>query len=279
MLNCMKIPFVKMHGTGNDFVIIDCRENIYPNVDVIRIADRKRGIGCDQTVFMYPSTSQTCKIDIFNPDGSRAEMCGNAVRCIFSDESPIASIELANRSVHCNRLGNGQIRVNMGKPLFHWQDIPLSKPQNTLSLDLHIGCLKSPIATNIGNPHVTFFVDDLNSTAFEENAPLIENHSLFPNRVNVSIAKVVSNNEIIARIWERGTGITESCGSAACATLIAAIRSGLITDNRAKIKLPGGDLMIEYDGECVYKTGDAVLVFSGEYIQPAESVESHFIIK
>lgn len=266
-----------MHGTGNDFIIIDCRVILYHNVNVVRIADRKRGIGCDQTIFMYPSTTETCKIEIFNPDGSRAEMCGNAVRCIFwlitSDNSPTASIELTNRTVFGERLCDGQIRVNMGKPLFDWKDIPLSEPQNTLDLKLEIGCLKSPIATNIGNPHVTFFVDDLNSIPFEDLAPLIENHPLFPNRVNVSIAQILKNNEIMVRIWERGTGITESCGSAACAALIAAIRRGLITNNKAKIKLPGGDLIVEFDGECVYKTGDAVLVFTGDYIQDLESVK------
>lgn len=271
MNNFTKIPFIKMHGTGNDFVIIDCRVIRYPHIDAVRIADRKRGIGCDQTIFIYPSTTETCKIDIFNPDGSRAEMCGNAVRCIFwlitSDHSPTASIELANRTVHGERLCDAQIRVNMGKPLFEWTDIPLSEPQSTLNLKMEMGCLKSPTATNIGNPHVTFFVDDVNSVPFEELAPLIENHPLFPNRTNVSIVKVVANNEIVARIWERGTGITESCGSAACAAFIAAIRRGLIANTKAKIKLPGGDLMVEFDGECVYKTGEAVLVCTGEYVQ------------
>lgn len=266
-----------MHGTGNDFVIIDCRTVFYPNIDVIRIADRKRGIGCDQTIIMYPSTAQTCRIEIFNPDGSTAEMCGNAVRCIFwlitSDELAIASIELANRTVVGERLTDGTIKVNMGKPLFRWQDIPLSQPENTLKLNLEIGCLISPTATNIGNPHVTFFVDDLDSIPFEKLAPLIENHPLFTNRVNVSIAKVLSNDEIIVRIWERGTGITESCGSAACAALIAAIRNGLIANNKAKIKLPGGDLIVEFDGDCIYKTGDAVLVFTGEYNQAVESID------
>ncbi|XP_037035075.1 diaminopimelate epimerase-like [Bradysia coprophila] len=271
MNNSIKIPFIKMHGTGNDFVIIDCREHIYPNNDVIRIADRKRGIGCDQTIFIYSSGTQTCKIEIFNPDGSMAEMCGNAVRCIFwlitSDKSPHASIQLSNRVVYGERLCDGQIKVNMGKPLTHWQDIPLLEPQNTLTINLDIGDLKSPTATNIGNPHLTYFVDDVNSVPFEKVAPLIENHSLFPNRINVSIAQVLNGNEIRVRIWERGTGITESCGSAACATLIAAIRRGLVQNNKAKIRLPGGDLMVEFDGDCVYKTGDAVLVFEGKYIQ------------
>lgn len=265
-----------MHGTGNDFVIIDCRTTSYPIIDVIRIADRKRGIGCDQTIFMYASITQTCKIDIFNPDGSKAEMCGNAVRCVFwlitTEQTPIASIELANRTVFGERLPDGQIKVNMGKPLYNWQDIPLSEPQGTLSLNLQIGCLESPTATNMGNPHVTFFVDDLNSIPFEKLAPLIENHPLFPNRINVSIAKVLKNNEINVRIWERGTGITESCGSAACATFIAAIRRGLIASDTAKIILPGGDLIVEFDGEYVYKTGEAVMIFSGDYIQTFESV-------
>lgn len=271
MTNFVKIPFMKMHGTGNDFVIIDCRhETSYSNVNVISIADRKRGIGCDQTIFMYPSNTATCRIEIFNPDGSTAEMCGNAVRCVFwlitSHVSSKASIELTNRIVTGERLSDNRIRVNMGRPLYHWQDIPLSHEQDTINVNLEIGELKSPTATNIGNPHVTFFVDDVNSVAFEKLAPLIENHPLFPNRINVSIAQVLAK-EIIVRVWERGTGVTESCGSAACAVLIAAIRKGLIGNNEAKIKLPGGDLMIEFDGECVFKTGDAVLVFEGEYIE------------
>lgn len=272
-----------MQGTGNDFVIIDYRTTSYPNLDVIRIADRKRGVGCDQTIIVYASIKETCKIDIFNPDGSKAEMCGNAVRCIFwlitSDNTPLASIELANRTVHGKRLPDGHIQVNMGKPLYNWQDISLSEAQDTLNLNLEIGCLKSPTATNMGNPHVTFFVDNLNSIPFEELAPLIENHPLFPNRINVSIVKVVTNNEIKVRIWERGTGITESCGSAACAALIAAIRRGLITGNKAKIKLPGGDLLVEFDGEYVYKTGEAVVVFSGDYIQTLESSECESVTR
>ena len=272
--NAVKIPFIKMQGTGNDFVIIDCRDrasSALPNVDLVRIADRKRGIGCDQTVFLCPSASETCKMIIYNPDGSQAETCGNALRCVFwlitSKSAVTASVELTNRVVFGERLADGRIKVNMGKPLYDWNDIPLNAPHDTLDLPLQVGCLKSSTATNMGNPHVTFFVDNLRAVPFEELAPSIERNVLFPNRVNVTIAKVVNEREIEVRIWERGTGITESCGSAACATLIAAIRRGLIRNNKANIKLPGGTLTVEFDGENVYKTGEAVLVFAGDYYE------------
>lgn len=269
-----KILFIKMHGAGNDFVIIDARYNNYPNLDYKKIANRKIGIGCDQVIVINSSTKANCMMNIFNTDGSRAEMCGNAARCVVElmisekGNNNYATIELIDhRVISGKRLDNGQIRVNMGKPLLDWNKIPLSTSCDTLNLPIELGPLANPVGVSMGNPHAVFFVNDILDIPFEELAPKLEKHSLFPNGANISIVQIIKK-QINMRVWERGVGITDSCGSAACAALVAAVRRGHIGVNEETlIKLPGGDLFIELNKDYeVFMRGEIAYVFYGELI-------------
>lgn len=270
-----KIPFIKMHGTGNDFVIIDARYNNYFDLNYKKIANRRIGIGCDQVIVINHSTKADCMMNIFNADGSSAEMCGNAARCvvelIISEKSnSCATIELMGRRIISGkRLNNGQIRINMGKPMLDWNEIPLSTPCDTLNLPIELGPLIKPVGVSMGNPHAVFFVNDILSIPFEELAPKLEKHNLFPNGANISIAQVTDNKkQINMKVWERGVGITDSCGSAACAALVAAVRRGYIDVNEEiLVKLPGGDLFIKLNKNYeVLMSGKIAYVFYGELI-------------
>ncbi len=262
------IPFTKMHGTGNDFVIVDCRNEDY-SLNYQKIANRKFGIGCDQVIVLRRSIVATCRMDIYNADGSVAEMCGNAARCVIylitSEKNRKASLELKNRIISGERVQGNVVKICMGQPLYNWTDIPLAEPCNTLNVPLEVGPLRIPVATNIGNPHVTFFVEDVGGIPLEKYGPQVENHRLFPNRVNASVAKLVNDREIKVRVWERGAGLTESCGSAACAAMVAATRRGYFSGSEAKIMLPGGDLIINFDGKSVFMTGKVKTVFKGQF--------------
>ncbi|WP_339045921.1 diaminopimelate epimerase [Candidatus Mesenet endosymbiont of Agriotes lineatus] len=268
-----KIPFIKMHGTGNDFVIIDARYNNYPNLDYKKIANRKIGIGCDQAIIINHSTKADCMMKVFNADGSSAEMCGNAARCVVKliiseKDSNYATIELVgHRIISGERLNNGQVRVNMGKPSLDWNKIPLSTPCDTLNLPIELGPLIKPVGVSMGNPHAVFFADDISSIPFEELASKLEKHSLFPNGANISIAQI-TKKQINMKVWERGVGITDSCGSAACAALVAAVRRGYIDVNKEVIiRLPGGDLFVELNEDYeVFMSGEVAYVFYGELI-------------
>ncbi|XGA08183.1 MAG: diaminopimelate epimerase [Wolbachia endosymbiont of Xenopsylla cheopis] len=270
-----KIPFIKMHGTGNDFVIIDARYNNYPNLDYKKIANRKRGIGCDQVIIINHSTKADCMMNIFNTDGSSAEMCGNAARCvvdlIISEKgNNCATIELiGHRIINGERLNNNQVRVSMGKPLLEWNEMPLSTPCDTLNLPIELGPLANPVGVSMGNPHAVFFVDNISNIPFEELAPKLEKHSLFLNGANISIAQITDDRkQINMKVWERGVGITDSCGSAACAALVAAVRRGYIDVNEEVIiRLPGGDLFVELSEDYeVFIRGEIAYVFYGELI-------------
>ncbi len=268
------IPFIKMHGTGNDFVIIDVRHNNYSDLDYKKIANRKTGIGCDQVIIISVSTKADCMMTIYNADGSSAEMCGNAARCvadlIISEKgNNYVTIELINqRIIYGERLSNGQIKINMGKPLLNWDEIPISIAYDTLFLPIELGPLKNPVGVNIGNPHAIFFVYDISIIPFEELAPKLEKHVLFPNGANVSIAEISDEKQINLKVWERGVGITNSCGSAACAAFVAAVRRGYIDKKEALVTLLGGDLFIELDEEDnVFMTGEIAYVFYGTLIK------------
>ncbi|WP_339047225.1 diaminopimelate epimerase [Candidatus Mesenet endosymbiont of Phosphuga atrata] len=268
-----KIPFIKMHGTGNDFVIIDARYNNYPNLDYKKIANRKRGIGCDQVIIINHSTKADCMMNILNADGSSAEMCGNAARCVVElmiaeKGNNCATIELIDhRIISGERLDNKQVRVSMGKPLLEWNKIPLSTLCDTLNLPIELGPLANPVGVSMGNPHAVFFVGDISSIPFEELAPKLEKHNLFPNGANISIAQI-TKKQINMKVWERGVGITDSCGSAACAALVAAVRRGYIDVNKEVIiRLLGGDLFVELsEGYEVFMRGEVAYVFYGELI-------------
>jgi diaminopimelate epimerase len=266
------LPFIKMNGLGNDFVVLDAgRRAIKLKPAAVRaIADRKRGVGCDQVVTLEPSGIADVKMRICNADGSEAETCGNAARCVgqllmqergtkrIAIETSAGVIE-AEATPERNR-----IRVDMGKPRFDWRDIPLAKPMPTVPLDYVFASLPRPVAVNVGNPHLVFFVADAEAIPLRDWGPKIENDPLFPERINVNIAQIRASDRIRLRVWERGAGLTLACGSGACATLVAARRLGL-SGAKATLVLDGGELFIDWladDRICM--TGPVELSFRGE---------------
>jgi diaminopimelate epimerase len=263
----MNVPFVKMHGCGNDFVILDERSTRFDlsPAQVASIADRRTGIGFDQLISMQPTEGADVFMGIRNPDGSAAGACGNATRCVAdilmreTGQQKITVRTIAG-DLRTERLPNGLIRVNMGKARLNWDDIPLAHPSDTLTLDLP----GAPAAANMGNPHVTFFVDTLDPASVAQRGPQYETHPLFPDRANVGFAQIVDRSTIRLQVWERGAGLTRACGSGACATLVNAHRRGL-TESRATIVMDGGDLEIEWlpNGD-VLMTGPTAVAFSGE---------------
>lgn len=269
--------FLKMNGLGNDFVVIDARrDGPLPRPEQIRrIADRRRGVGCDQLIVMEAAEPPAdLFMRIFNPDGSEAEACGNATRCVarlLGEET--GKSEIAVRTVagllHTTLLDDGRVTVDMGEPRLGWAEIPLSEERSTLDLDIPVGPLdepelSNPCAVNIGNPHCIFFVGDVHAHRLEDLGPLLEHHPLFPQRTNVELAQVNAPDRIRLRVWERGTGITPACGSGACATAVAAVRRGL-TERRVTVEVDGGELTIEWTPENrVLMTGPIALSFRGE---------------
>lgn len=268
----MDMSFVKMHGLGNDFAIIDQRINEIPlGCEQIRhIANRRRGVGCDQVIFMEPSTKADIFMRIYNPDGSEAGACGNATRCVADilmkeTGKETAAIETISGILNCARADKDLISVDMGVPKLDWQDIPLAREMDTVNLDYRPHALLSePGAVNVGNPHCVFFVDDVEALDIEALGPAIETDTLFPERINVEFVQVLASDKMRMRVWERGAGVTEACGTGACATLVAAVRKGF-AGRKASIVLDGGALVIEWresDGHII-KTGPASFVFEG----------------
>lgn len=262
------IPFTKMHGIGNDFVVIDHRKQEY-EFNIQKIADRKFGVGCDQVIVINKSIDADCYLDIYNLDGSKASACGNATRCVaflLMKEKNLqeVSIAIGDRILKCWEVECDKIRVDMGEPLLNWQDIPLSYACDTLNLPLSDGILISPVAVNMGNPHVIFFVDDVSSLNLSHFGPKIEKYSLFPEGVNVNVAQIVDDKRIMLRVWERGVGETDACGSGACATCVAAVRKKLISSNKAVISFIRGELFIEWQNH-VFMTGVVETVYTGLY--------------
>ncbi|AAZ68077.1 diaminopimelate epimerase [Ehrlichia canis] len=264
------IDFIKMHGTLNDFVIIDCRSKFYNNIDYKAIANRKTGIGCDQIIVITKSEKADCFMHIYNADGSKVEMCGNAARCVaylLSNEKQKnnVTIELADRILSCLRISENTVQVNMGIAKFHWTDIPISQECDTLHLPITLEMLSDPVGINVGNPHAIFFVNSIETIPLDKLGPKLENHNLFPKRANISIAEILSRNKIKLRVWERGTGETASCGSGACAALVAAVRRQY-TDTTATICLQGGNLLISYQNDnTILMEGMVSYTFHGIY--------------
>lgn len=264
------LPFLKMHGAGNDFVIIDVRTTPHDVTDeqVRWIADRHKGVGFDQLVFIEPSHNADCFMRIYNPDASRSATCGNATRCVADlllKESGNTQVTIETLAGILNAHASGSlITVNMGKPKLDWQDIPLREECDTLHLNIGIGDLHDPVGVSMGNPHAVFFVDNMHAIQLETLGPLLEHHELFPERANINVAHVIDRTSITLRVWERGAGETLACGSGACATLVAAKRRNLIHGNSALITLKGGQLHITQEASGhVMMTGDAIHSFSG----------------
>ena len=268
----MKTPFLKMHGTGNDFVIIDGRKHhiVLTSEQAARLCDRHFGIGCDTLVILRPSTTADVAVEFINADGSVSATCGNASRCVAElvmgeTGRNEARLETKAGVLTTTRAGDGGITVNMGAPKWGWADIPLSESRNTLHLGLAEGLLMDPVAIHMGNPHAIFFVNDLHHIKLAEWGPKLEHHPLFPERVNVSAVQVISENRLKMRVWERGVGLTMACGSAACAAVVAATLRGL-THRQVAVELPGGTLAIDWQGGDnghVLMSGAVARVFEG----------------
>ena len=267
----MKKPFIKMHGLGNDFVVLDSTKNQYNinKASIQLIANRKFGVGCDQVIEMKHSDKEDIYMKIYNADGTEAEACGNAARCIAgllfaSSPKKAVSIETIAGVLKAESEENGLIKVDMGKPKFFWKDIPLS--MNISEINFEELTLKNGLAINIGNPHIVFFVKDLDAVDINRIGPLIENNSLFPEKVNVEICQLENRKKIKVLVWERGAGNTLACGTGACAALVAAYKNSL-SEPQAEIVLDGGSLNITWNigsDEHVIMSGPIAVSFLGD---------------
>lgn len=262
-------PFRKMNGAGNAIVVVDLRTSRH-----VVTAAEARAIAADPAsafdqmmVLHAPRTPGTeAFIRIYNPDGSEAGACGNGTRCVAwvlteGTDRTTLTVETRAGLLACRRLGPEQFSVDMGEPKFGWQDIPLSEAfRDTRAIELQIGpidapVLHSPSAVSMGNPHAIFWVDDPYAYDLPKIGPMLENHPIFPDRANISLAAVKAPDHIVLRVWERGAGITRACGSAACAALVSAARTRR-TGRSARVSLPGGDLLVEWrDDNHVIMTG------------------------
>ncbi len=272
------IPFWKMNGLGNDFVILDMRQSAMKlDADIARfLGDRNGPYGCDQIITLSERNGEPF-MGIWNADGSEVEACGNAARCLGwllmteTGDDAVAFMTPAG-VISAFRIGTHRISVDMGVPKLHWQEIPLAEQMDdTRFIDIKLGPIDNPVlwgpsAVNMGNPHCVFFVDDIEAHDLERFGSLVENHPLFPERANVSIAHVKSQYEIRLRVWERGVGITKACGTAACAALVSAARRRL-TARKATVQLDGGTLAIDWqeDNDHVMMAGPVEMEYAGRF--------------
>ena len=256
--------FHKMHGLGNDFVVLDAREAPL-EIDEARaraIADRKTGVGCDQLILLEPSEAADLRMRIFNADGSEVEACGNAARCVALLQGGTSRIETRGGTIS-GSASAGAATVDMGEPRFGWADIPLAYAMDTDVMPVGWEELQSPAAVNVGNPHIVFVVEDPDAVELGRLGPEIERDPLFSERVNVNVA-CVENGGVRLRVWERGAGLTRACGTGACATAVTAIRKKLAS-SPVEVRLPGGTLSIEWSpGSTIKMSGGAAHVFTGE---------------
>jgi len=276
-MDASALKFRKMNGLGNDFVVVDARArglSLAPEA-VRAIADRKEGIGCDQLISLEPSDKADVFMRIWNADGGEVAACGNAARCVAGliageQGRPQVTIETEDQVLGAAVAGDNSVTIDMGVPRLAWDEIPLAEPfHDTRRIELQAGpidapVLHSPAVVNVGNPHALFFVDDVEAIDLGRIGPMLEHHPLFPERANISLVQVLSPEHLKIRTWERGAGVTRACGTAACASAVAAIRRAL-TGRKVKVALPGGDLVIEWresDGH-VLMTGPYALDFEG----------------
>lgn len=271
------IPFRKMNGLGNDFVVLDARARplVVSDDQARAIADRKTGIGCDQLIVMENSPKADVRMRIWNAEGGEVQSCGNASRCIADivmaeKGAASATIDTKGGLLTAQQAGKLKVRIDQGRPRFDWKDIPLAEVfPDTRHIELQVGPIDSPLihspsVVNVGNPHCIFWVRDLDVVDLAKVGPMIENHPLFPERTNVELAKVVARDHVILKVWERGAGLTKACGTAACAVMAAGYRLKLI-DRECRVTLPGGDLFMavnEANGH-VLMTGPLEYEFEG----------------
>src|ERR1700738_60485 len=270
-------PFLKMHGLGNDFVILDDRAgtlDLSPK-RISTIAHRQLGVGCDQLIVLENPTEREADVflRIYNPDGGEAGACGNATRCVASlvmDErgTDHAIVQTISGLLDSQKTGMGAnglpvIAVDMGLARLDWREIPVVKACDTNHLPVGLGPLQDPVGTSMGNPHATFF-DDLDSIPIAELGPQLEHHSFFPDRANIGVAQMVGENKLRLKVWERGAGLTLACGSGACAAGVAAARRGL-AGRRVEVIVEHGTLVIEWmRDDHVMMTGGISLAYKGE---------------
>ena len=259
------LPFVKMHGLGNDFVILESRGGpVRANPALARaVGDRHRGVGFDQMAEVLDSDAADLALTFWNADGSPSGACGNATRCVAAREMDRTgrdqvAIETAGGILRAERDADGVVRVNMGAPRLDWHQVPLAREMDTLALPLP----GSPVAVGMGNPHCVSFVDDVGAIDLPRVGPVLEHDPLFPERTNVEFAEVRADGTIRLRVWERGTGITLACGTGACATAVAAARRGL-TGRSVRIELDGGWLSLDWRDDGIWMAGATAHVFDG----------------
>ncbi len=260
--------FRKMHGLGNDFVIVDARngngsKNGLESL-LRRLGSRRRGVGYDQIARIERSDTCDARLSFWNTDGSPSATCGNATRCVarmIMEETGVSALQLETERgvLECRDMGNGMTSVNMGEPQFDWHEIPLAREMDSLSLPI----AGEPVGLGLGNPHCVFIVDDAELVPIEVQGPEIEHHPLFPERTNVEFVSVVSGDAIRMRIWERGVGVTLASGSGACAAAVATARRSL-TGRKVEVELDGGILQIDWRDDGVWMTGPTSHVFDGE---------------
>ena len=259
----MKRRFDKMHGLGNDFVIVDAREQPFEVTPSLAkaIADRRTGVGCDQLIVLEPSDRADLRMRIWNSDGGEVESCGNATRCVVQ-LTGARRIDSDGGLLEGEDLG-AEVEVSVREPRFGWNDIPLAYAMDTTALPMAWDGLEHPMALNVGNPHLVFFVEDVDDVSIEELGPKIEHDPAFPERINVNVAQV-EGDHIRLKTWERGAGLTLACGTGACATAVTAIRTKRAS-SPVKVTMPGGSLTISWSpGDPIRMRGTATHVFSGE---------------
>ncbi len=267
-------PFIKMHGLGNDFVVVDARREpfVLDQAAARAVADRRTGVGCDQLIVLEPPANGAADVfmRIRNADGGEVEACGNASRCVAAlimEETgrDRCTVETQAGLLRAAALRTGEIAVDMGELRTAWRDIPLARQMDTLHLDLACGPLRDPVAVNIGNPHAVFFVADVAAIDLATLGPQLEHDPLFPERANISVAQLVGPDRLRVRVWERGVGLTRACGTGACAAAAAAHRRGL-TGRKVEVRLDGGPLAVEWreDGHMVM-TGPVATSFTGVF--------------
>jgi diaminopimelate epimerase len=270
------ISFTKMHGIGNDFVMIDALRDGAPGVDLSQLArdvnDRRFGVGGDGLILVEEGKTAPFRMRMFNPDGSEAEMCGNGIRCFAKllvdhghASGPRVDVETAGGLMRLEILEGGMVRVDVGQAALTRGDVGMIGPPDERLIEQPVGMGFSATAVRMGNPHLVIFVDDVEAVDLATIGPKLEHHDFFPHRINVHFAQVVDQSHIIQRTWERGAGITLACGTGACSVGVAGVETGR-SNRDVEIKLPGGRLKIEYkeDGH-VFMTGPAETVFVGRY--------------
>ncbi|MBR4720383.1 MAG: diaminopimelate epimerase [Clostridia bacterium] len=271
------MKFTKMQGLGNDYIYVNCFSERVENINETakKLSDRHFGIGSDGLVLIKPSEIADFRMDMYNSDGTQAQMCGNAIRCVakyvydrkLTDKTEISVETLAGvkyLQLHLNESGTVEtVRVNMGKPELFPKNIPILSDLDTFIMqDIEIdGKIYKTTGVSMGNPHIVVFIDEMPDLS--KIGPKFENNPIFPERINTEFIRVIDRSNIIMRVWERGAGETLACGTGACAAMVAAKLSDLI-DETATVHLLGGDLKIEWNGECVYMTGPCKFVFDGE---------------